>query len=479
MKKNYSLILGIAICFMLYVVLSWIIPTATISNGAVVAGTTNPIGLFGLVYYPGLTIGTFIQFGLIVLAIGGFYGVMSKTGVYSKIVNGLAEKCAGKEKIFLVIVIALFAVLNSVFGVPFALLILVPFFMEVLLKLGYNKITAVAATVGALLVGSLASTFGYNVAGSASGILGIKITDGILPRVVLLVIVTALFVMFVLSKTKLTVKAKTKKNSKAASKTEDVDYLFLENNESNKKNATPLIILFSLLVIVAIVSMFNWRYIFDIAIFEKLYEDVIAMNIGNYPFLKNLLNLTNPLGYWDSYELVALLVMSSAIIGWIYNLSFKDIYESFIDGAKKVLKPAFYVTIANVLFTFMLSASNGYMLTWITDKLANITEEFNMFAVMLSTMLGGFFYNHFYHLFSSIGQVFMLTSSSDYYSILMFIIESVHGLVMMILPTSLFLVGGLTLLDVSYKDWIKYIWKFLLQILLIVTVITVILVLVV
>ena len=38
---------------------------------------------------------------------------------------------------------------------------------------------------------------------------------------------------------------------------------------------------------------------------------------------------------------------------------------------------------------------------------------------------------------------------------------------MFIAPTSLLLVGGLTYLNISYKEWLKYIWKYLIQVLVI------------
>lgn len=480
MKKNYSLICGIAICFLIYVILSWFVPTATIAEGVVNTGKTSPVGLFGLVYYPGLTIGTFIQFGLIILAIGGLYGVMVRTGVYSKLVDEFANKLKGREKIFLIVLMIGLALINSLAGVPFALFVIVPFFMAVILKLGYKKITAVSATAGAILVGSLASTFGYNISGSASNVLGISVTTGVLSRFILLVIVTGLFILFVLGNkdSKIGSKTNTKKTKKNNDINEEESIPFLEYDNVSKKSTLPMKILFILTIVIALVSMYNWNTLLKIDIFESFYESLIATKIGDYQIFKNLLGLTNPFGYWDSYELVALLVIASLVIGWVYSLKLKDTFTGFVDGAKKLIKPAAYITIANIIFTLMLSASsNGYMLTWLTDKLANITEEFNVFSVICSSLLGGFFYNHFYYLFSAVGQVFTLTSGVEYNAILMFVVQSVYGLVMLILPTSLFLVGGLSLLDVSYKEWIKYIWKFLVEILIIIIVISVILVL--
>ena len=46
--------------------------------------------------------------------------------------------------------------------------------------------------------------------------------------------------------------------------------------------------------------------------------------------------------------------------------------------------------------------------------------------------------------------------------IIALIFQAIYGIVMVIAPTSIFLLVGLSYLNVSYKDWVKYIWKFTL-----------------
>ena len=46
-------------------------------------------------------------------------------------------------------------------------------------------------------------------------------------------------------------------------------------------------------------------------------------------------------------------------------------------------------------------------------------------------------------------------------------IQVLHGIVMMIIPTSILLVAGLSYMKISYKEWFKYIWKYLLEVLVI------------
>ena len=48
------------------------------------------------------------------------------------------------------------------------------------------------------------------------------------------------------------------------------------------------------------------------------------------------------------------------------------------------------------------------------------------------------------------------------------VLQSVYGFVMLLAPTSVYLIGGLAFLNISYKEWFKYIWKYLLAILLVI-----------
>ena len=166
MKKK-DILKAIGIVLGIFVVLTWLIPTGSFSGTNVTTETTNPIGLLDIFKYPIQTALTsiFITSALVVLLIGGLYGVINKTGVYSNIVEGLAKKFKGKEKNFLIITILVLGILSSLTGLVLPLFILVPFFAAVILTLGYNKLTAMLSTVGAILVGNLGSTYAFNING--------------------------------------------------------------------------------------------------------------------------------------------------------------------------------------------------------------------------------------------------------------------------------------------------------------------------
>lgn len=65
----------------------------------------------------------------------------------------------------MIISVIVLGVLASLTGLTLPLFILVPFFTAGILVLGYKKLTAFLAAIGAILVGNMASTYGFNING--------------------------------------------------------------------------------------------------------------------------------------------------------------------------------------------------------------------------------------------------------------------------------------------------------------------------
>ena len=84
--KKHNLLKAILIAFLVAVVLSWIVPTGSFSSSTYTSGGTVPVGIINLFRLPVMTMQTFVQYTIVLLAIGAFYGVLNKTGVYDDIV---------------------------------------------------------------------------------------------------------------------------------------------------------------------------------------------------------------------------------------------------------------------------------------------------------------------------------------------------------------------------------------------------------
>lgn len=454
MKKNSNSILkALGITFLIVVLLSWVIPAGTYSNGTYTSlSSTLPIGLYDFIRIPVLTIATFIQYGLLFLAIGGFYGVLNKTGVYSNLVNNISKKWSKDKKKILIITIILFAVLTSLTGLTDLMFILVPFFATILLKLGYSKLTTLTSTIGAILIGNVGCTLGFNIWGYLAYYFSLDMKKFIFARIILLIMAVVLLIITL------------SKNTKESKKTKDEETLDIPLYEENKgkKSTLPLIILSSILFVLLLVGGYNWYYSFEFDFFNNLYESISTMEIGGYALFKNLLAMENvpALGFFQNYDITIILIFASLLIGWVYNIKAKDIVSNFAKGAKEMLLPAVYATLSCVVFAAILNMSSGNFVNTIISKFVN-AEEFSFFGTVGTSLVSGFVYNDFSTSLSKIYAIFA-TYDTNVIPIIAFIIQGMFGIVSILAPTSIYLVVGLSYMDVSYKEWIKHIWKYAL-----------------
>lgn len=459
MKKN-DLFKTIGICFLVFVVLSFIIPTGSFSTGEYVKGDFSPVGLTDLFYYPVVTFGTFIQYGILFLVIGGFYGVMNETGVYSKLVKSLSKKFEKRKKLFLILTIIILALLSALTNLQFTLFLIVPLLVAVIMTLGYDKLTAFASTIGAILVGSISSLYGANNAHIAKAF-SLDVHNNIIPKAALLVVLTFLLIMFVLKKAKL-------------NKNEKVQIPLLNDTKSNKKSVLPLTIILSIVMILLLVSMYSWNYNLGIAYFDEVYESIMDVTIKDYPIFKHLIGDISPFGYWDTYEMSFILVMASLLLGWIYSIKLSDVVRGFTEGAKKMLGVAFFALLSNVVFTLIIASSDGTIVNTITNYLLSMSENFNIVITTLLSLVSSLFYNNFYYLSNSIlPAVTKVYTDVNVYGVIGILFQGIYGLVMLILPTSMFLVAGLSMMEISLKDWFKYIWKYLIWTLIIILIVSI------
>lgn len=451
MKKN-SILKALGLTFAIVILLSWVIPAGTYTNGAYTAtGSTSPIGLYDFLRLPVLTLATFVQYGLFFLAIGGFYGVLNQTGVYSNLINNIVKKWNKKKKSFLIITILTFIMLTSLTGLSNVMFILVPFFATILLKLGYDKITSFTSTVGAILLGNVGCTFGFEIWGYLKTYLNIEMTTLIFARIVVLIMISILMILFLI------------KNTKEVKKSKDEEVLLpLYEEVKSKKSSVPFIVISVLTFILLMVGGYNWYYAFDIEFFTELYNSVSAIQIGGKTIISDILALNNApmIGFFENYDITIILVFISLIMGWIYNVKFNDIVSGFANGAKKMLLPATYATLSCVIFATVLNSSGGHFINTIINKFIG-TEGFSFMGTVGSSIVTSFVYNDFSSMLSSIYTIFT-SYDANVIPVVAFIIQGIFGLISLIAPTSIILVAGLSLMDISYKEWIKYIYKFAL-----------------
>lgn len=492
--KKHNLLKTLGIFFLVLVALTWIIPTGTFSGSSFTKGTTDPIGIFDIFRLPFMTIGTFVQYGLVFLVIGGLYGVLNKTGVYVPLVEKIAKKWKGKESIFLSIVVTAMALLASISGLSLPLFTLVPFLVTIILLMGLSKLTALVSTVGSILVGMIGSTYGFNVTGYINNFFSLDVNNQILTKIILFAMLVILLVFFVITNAKkelqgvmkkesTTPKKETKKKSEKATKKEDVitetekkksndmAIPFYDSSCRNNKSTLPLILISIISLLIILLLMYNWFYGFKVSFFQDIYTSLMEIKIGSYPIMENLFSGISQFGYWNNYDLIATLVITSLLIGWIYSIKFSEVVDSFLEGAKKMIGVAFYVTICSTLFAVIISSTDGTIFNTITNFFLGTSKTFNVFATTFATMAGGALFNEFSYFLDAVRGLVSANYDATTLEAVGLVFQTVYGFMMMLLPTSMILIAGLRYLEISYKEWIKYIWKFLLTILVVIMVV--------
>ena len=128
-----------------------------------------------------------------------------------------------------------------------------------------------------------------------------------------------------------------------------------------------------------------------------------------------------------------------------------------------MLLPGIYVVFASVVFSQIVTSNAGNISLTISHFILGLFKDFNILTGSLTGIVGSFFYNDYLYLMNGLYGTISLYNNSMMPFILA-VFQSMFGVMMFILPVSITLIGGLKYLNISYKEWIKYIWKFLVQI---------------
>lgn len=451
--KKYDLFKVLCFLFIILIILTWIIPVGSFSSGSFVLGDRNPLGLFDIGRIPLITFTSLIQYGIVICIVGGLYGVLNKTGAYSNIVEKVVSKFTGKEKIFLSITICSLSILTSIIGVSSLFILFAPFVVAILMRLGFDKKTVMISTFGSILIGNITSLYGSEIVYYIKSNFYLGINDNLFTKIIFLVMILFLFNVFVLSKVEF-------------QKNEEIP---LYEIRKTKRKTLPLIIVFLVFIIFLMINMINWDGLYNVKNISDAYTNLMSQKINNYPLMKNLFGSVNTFGEWNNYDLCIFTILITFVFGWIYSLKLNDIIDGFKEGIKSVLKPAFYSIFASILFVtlYHLQSSENIFLT-ITNFILNLFSGAKIILMPLVAFIGGLFYTDFSSISSVLAEVSeVLITDTTKYSLISFMVQTMYGLSKLILPTSILLVTGLTYLKISYKEWFKYIIKFILIILVI------------
>ena len=454
MKKHNALkVVGITL--LVFALLTWILPCATYQTEYTEVGRYQ-VGLFDLLSYQSTVLGYFGYVALFILVVGGFYGVLYKTGAYRTMLDSLCKKFKGKEAVCLIVIMALFAILTSFAGLQLALIMLFPFVISLVLMMGYNKLAAVAVTAGSVAVGLMGTTFSYNTTQVLQQYLSVEITDLIWAKVILLVlgIVLLAFSVFKFGK----------KNS--TKKCEDKDDFIPEAVKSkDKKKVWPLVVILDLILLVTILGFISWNTAFSISLFDDVTTSVTEFELFGFPIFGKILGAVQAFGNWSLLELITIMLLAIIILKFVYKIKWDDVFDGFAKGAKKALLPALIVIL--IYTCLVLTTYDPYQLV-IYKFILGLTKGFNIFTAGLVVLLSSIFNGDPLYAFYSVLPYFVsVVTDTNNYQLVAVIFQAIYGIVTLVAPTSIPLMVTLAYTKVPYGSWLKYIWKLLVALLVV------------
>ena len=524
MKKHNTLkVVLITLCA--FLVCSWIFTSAYYSGGYVDQGRVQ-MGLFDIFSYPTTALSYFGYITLYLLAVGMFYGVLNKISAYRVLIDKLAKSFKGKEKIAISVIMCILAIITSFAGLQTALLLVFPFIISLVLVMGYDKIVAALTTVGSVIVGFMGTTFAYNNTNILVSTLEIKITTGIVWKIIILVLGLALLIFNTIMYINKKMPKKTKDNAK------DLDIYvptIVNAKESKNTKIWPLVVILDLVLLISILAFIPWAAVFNITLFDDVTTAVTGFSIPAYVALLILLliiNLVlfakkqnkhayivdaavvivtlviligrflvkaakfkaltkalnadfaifgkflgsvNSFGNWSLTEIALLAILSALVLALIYKVKFDDVLDGAVEGIKKAVMPAVFVLL---IYTGLVIVTYHPFQLPIYKAIFGLTKGFNVFTSTIVAILATVFNSDPLYVFNSVIQYLKsLVTDNSVYPVIWVLYQSVSGLTMLVAPTSLILIVSLFYLDIPYGKWLKTIWKLVVELLVLLLVV--------
>jgi uncharacterized ion transporter superfamily protein YfcC len=468
-RRRFSLPSAYTILFALIVVTAlatWIIPAGRYAldpEGSPIPGTYQEVdstpsrvlvdslkapinGLYGIedpatgnvdVYNEGTLFGA-IDVALFILVIGGFIGITMKTGAIQAAIALLVRKLGGRERWMIPILMTIFAIGGTTFGMAEESLAFYVLIITVMIAAGYDALTGASVILLGAGIGVLGSTVNPFATGIASDFAGVGIDDGLGLRLVILVVGLAIGIAFVLRYAERV--RKDPSRSAVASLRAENEARFSAAADGAEVEVTgrqkAILAVFGLAFLVMIYGVIPW-------------ED-LGIHITTL--------------WWWFPEMTASFLLFAIVIGLVGGMREGELTTTFVDGARDLLGVALIIGIARGITVIM---NNGQItdtvLHWAEDALGDVGS--GAFAVVM------------YLLFLPLS--FLIPSSSGLATVAMPIMapladfagasrslvvtayQSASGLLNLVTPTSAVVMGGLAIARVPYGTYLRWVWPLL------------------
>lgn len=455
----------ILILIFLLGILSHLLPNASFVGEEIVNGSgTVGAKLSDILLSPILGFADAVDVSIFILILGGFLGVLTKTGSLETGIKVLVKKLKGNELILIPILMLIFSIGGTTYGmleetVGFYVLI-----AACMVAAGMDTIVGSAVVLLGAGSGVLGSTINPFAVGAAISSLpdGIKVNQGYVIFIGFLLWITTLlisifFVMRYAKKVKedkgsTFLSLREQKNMEKKFKEEiEIEHNKKEEKLTIKQKITLVLLMFTFIVM--IIGFIPWGE-FNITFFDKFTGWLTGSSLGN----------------WWFYEAALWFLVMTIIIALVNKMKEKDIVDTFIDGANDMIGVILIIAVARGASVLMQTTYlDNYIIYNASNLLKNLPEFLfvplnYLLHIVLSILVP-----------SSSGLAALSTpiiaplATNLGYSgeVAIMTLVSANGLVNLITPTCGAIMGGLALAKVEYTTWFKWALKIVITIALV------------
>ena len=378
-----------------------------------------------------------IDVALFVLVIGGFLGVVTKTGAIDAGIGKAMTALRGREIWMIPILMALFAAGGTSYGMAEESLAFYALVIPIMIAAGYDAVTAVAIIMLGAGIGTLGSTINPFATVIASNAAQIPFTEGIWLRVAILVLGWLLCVIYVMRY------AARVKSNPAASVVADMK----ADNEAHFLKGKS-----------------------GVEVLEFTPMRRIVLFIFGLTFAVMIWGVSS--GGWWMAEMSALFLGAAILVGLIARMSEKELTSTFVSGAGELLGVALIIGVARGIVVVMDDGKiTDTVLFWAAQSVKDLSEIVFINVMFWIEVLLSFFVP------SSSGLAVLsmpimaplaeFAGSTRHLVVTAY--QSANGLVNLINPTFAVVMGGLAIGRVGYDRWLKFVAPLLLMLVILIT----------
>ena len=374
-----------------------------------------------------------------ILMVGGFLGVVMKTGAVDAGIARIIQRLGGREKWLIPILMLLFGLGGTTYGMWEETMAFYPLLIPVFLAAGYDAVVGISVILLGAGAGVISSTVNPFATGIAAGFAGVSLGEGIVLRILQWIVFESAAIWYVSAYA-----ARVKKNPSRSMVGVGAGKIQVSMEEPQPVFTPKRKVIMVLFTLVFLVMIY-----------------------GVIPF--DEMGLPLPVLGWWFPELSALFLLGGVVIGFLDGQREDEVAETFVAGCADLLGVAFIIGISRGITVLMndggitdtilhwgeeaLSGTGAvsfvllvYLLYLPLTVLIPSSSGLATLSVPIMAPLGEF---------AGVGGDLVVTA-----------FQSASGLVNIVTPTAAVVMGALALGHVPYDRWLKYVWKLVLYFLL-------------